>query len=115
MRQKSDLNVECFILDIDYVPCHNDIARILRSLSVPNLAIFQYLQEIISTVYYELFYIKKCSNENSYRSHFIPDSAFLFLTIYKIKFLLNNVLKSSFYLTGNTLHLRYKDQPVNNV
>jgi hypothetical protein len=31
----------------------------------------------------------------------------------KTKFLLNNIYKSSSYLTGNTLRLHYKAQPVN--
>jgi hypothetical protein len=33
----------------------------------------------------------------------------------KVKFLLNNIYKSSPYHTGNTLRLRYKAQPVNAV
>jgi hypothetical protein len=33
----------------------------------------------------------------------------------KTEFLLNNVSKFSSHFTGNTLHLRYKDQPVSAV
>jgi hypothetical protein len=33
----------------------------------------------------------------------------------KTEFLRNNIYKSSLYLTGNTLRLRYKAQPVNAV
>jgi hypothetical protein len=33
----------------------------------------------------------------------------------KTEFLPNNIYKSSLYLTGNTLRLRYKAQPVNAV
>jgi hypothetical protein len=38
-----------------------------------------------------------------------------FLNSLSIEFLLNNIYKSSPYLTGNTLHLHYKAQPVNAV
>jgi hypothetical protein len=34
---------------------------------------------------------------------------------HKTEFLLNNIYKLSSYLTGNTLRLRYKAQPVNAV
>jgi hypothetical protein len=37
----------------------------------------------------------------------------LFINSWKTTFLLNNIYKSGLYLTGNTLRLHYKAQPVN--
>jgi hypothetical protein len=50
----------------------------------------------------------------NFLSRTIPRAA-ICLTLLKIEFLLNNIYKSSSYLTGNTSRNRYKAQPVNAV
>jgi hypothetical protein len=60
---------------------------------------------LVSTLYYLLIlYLPLLLISSSYR--FNP---------LKTEFLLNSIYESSSYLTGNTLRLRYKDQPVNAV